>query len=877
MSTFIATPPTTDPSDADPMRQTSLRRLDPAAALPVPLTSLIGREAEIATIRALLDDGDVRLLTLTGPGGIGKTRLAIEVAKHLRAEYAHGVCFVGLAAIRDPALVPATVARAVGVRESADRPAAAILTALLREQHLLLVLDNLEQVVEAGPWLAELLAVCPRLTILATSRSPLRVGGEQRYSVPPLVVPERADAASVDELSTYPAVALFVQRAHAVEPSFALTPANAAAVATICRQLDGLPLAIELAAARSNVLSPTTLAGRLDHRLPLLTGGAQDAPHRLRSMRDAIAWSYDLLSADEQAHFRRLAVFVGGIPLDFVDGDLDTIASLVDKHLIRRVPQEDGAARFGMFETIREYGLERLAAAGEEDAARDAHAAFYAQLTAEAERWLQRTEQVVWLDRLETEHDNIRAAIAWLPEHGGVEGALSVAGLLWRFWWIRGHWAEARHQYETLLARADAQARTRGRAWALHGAGVLVGSQGDEEGALAHFEESLAIFRACGDRAGIAATLRGLYWPLWSRGEHDRADGYIQECLALYRELGDTWGMATAYLRLGQSAADRGDADGATSAVEESLKLARAVGERACAAAALNTLAVQGMDRADWWSAPEVNAARDEARLEEGRDLLRELGAKAFLPTTVLNLGITRQRLGDVARATVLFEQSLTLARETGDNGSATCALVELGKSSRKVGDHQRAVRLFRESLVVSQEMQSTFGMADALDRLAIVAAATHSERAARLLGAADRVRPAQPPGSLSFEWVEHEREVAAVRATLDDPTLAAAWDAGQTLPMDGVMAEATALEAAMLAEAASPDGDHVLAAPHGLSPRELDVLRLLAEGHTDRQIGDALFISRRTAAGHVASILAKLALPSRTAAVAFAVRHGLA
>jgi len=354
-------------SSLTPSRHRAVERQE---GLPGPLTPLVGRAGDIEAVRALLDGDEVRLLTLTGPGGVGKTRLAIKVAAQLQHEYAHGVCFVSLGAIRDPALVPATVARAAGVREGGGRAATEILASLLQDRHLLLVLDNMEQVVDAASWLTSLLGACARLTALVTSRLPLRVAGEHRFSVPPLPVPEGSGPAVPGLLGEWAAVDLFVQRARAVQPAFELTSANAEVVATICRRLDGLPLAIELAAARTRILDPASLATRLERRLPLLTGGPRDAPQRQHTMSDAIAWSYDLLLPQEQALFRRLSVFAGGFTLEAAEhvmGEggsglpasvLDTVTSLLDKNLVWPTQRSGGAARFGIYETIREYGLE---------------------------------------------------------------------------------------------------------------------------------------------------------------------------------------------------------------------------------------------------------------------------------------------------------------------------------------------------------------------------------------------------------------------------------------------------------------------------------------------------------------------------------------
>ena len=519
--------------------------------LPVQPTPLIGREQEVTVVRELLGREEVRLVTLTGPGGMGKTRLGLQVAAELSDLFADGVFFVDLAPSAILHLVLSTIAQTLGIREVAGQSPLERLKEELQQKQMLLLLDNFEQVRERSVQVADLLSVCPKLKMLVTSREVLHVRAEHEFAVPPLALPDPRHLPDLAALSQYAAVALFLQRAQAVKPDFQITNANARAIAEICARLDGLPLAIELAASRVKLLPPQALLARLSQLLQVLTSAAPDVPARQQTLRNTIAWSYDLLTTEEQRLFRRLSVFGGGCTLEALEaicaslgeGDgivpvLDGVASLIDKSLLQQTEQEGEMPRFVMLETIREYGLECLTASGEMELTRRAHAAYFLRLAEEMAPKLVGPQQAAWLGRLEREHDNLRAAMEWLLEREEAEMALRLGGALWGFWGIRNHANEGRQWMERTLS-SRGQVRASVRAKALIGLGVLVFFlQGDYDRAQELCRESLALFREVGDKPGIAMSLSELGMiELW-RSNYAAACSLAEEALTLWRELG---------------------------------------------------------------------------------------------------------------------------------------------------------------------------------------------------------------------------------------------------------------------------------------------------------------------------------------------------
>ncbi|HTE65550.1 MAG TPA: tetratricopeptide repeat protein, partial [Candidatus Binatia bacterium] len=918
--------------------------------LPVRLTSFIGREAEIARLKELLAEN--RLVTLTGAGGVGKTRLALQVAADLLDGHPDGVWWVDLARITDAGLVPNAVAAALTVKEIPRQSLVDTLKNDLRAKRTLILLDNCEHVVAACAELADtLLHACQSLSILATSREPLGVEGEAPWRVPSLTLPDENAPPSIESLSLYEAVRLFIERAISVRPNFQVTNENAPAVAQICHRLDGIPLAMELAAARTRMMTPEQIAEGLMDRFHLLTGGVRTVFPRYQTLQASVDWSYNLLGEDERALLRRLSVFVGSFTLDAAEevcsADaserqqvLELLSRLVDRSLVQ-VEEAAAEARYRLLETIRQYGRDRLAESGpdglagasEETAVRTRHLDFYVALAERAEPELEGAGLMTWLERLDLELGNLRAALDWSAQPDEADKGLRLASTLHMFWIVRGHLSEGRSRVEAALSPGDGDLLLRARA--LRVVGHLAFVLGDIAAARAFGEEALRIARPLGDKRTIGRALDQLGWAdTWL--DPPSAHALFEEAIDLHREAGDASGLAVALRGSGFLQLLAGDLALARPRLEESLSVARLAGNRHGIEVVISQL---GFALLRFGELSEAEAAFQESLV-----IARELKDRGTSATALFGLGHVVTYRGEYDSAAELFEESLSSARETGpfqlafvllfrgqldyargDFKTATAHLEEAvmlarrmriswaiswglralgdvaraggdleaagarveealeagrkagglalglglqgaGRLARSQADYQQAESLHHHALELFQKAGYKLDAVEPLESLAGLAALAESlPEAARLFGAAEALRESIGYVRFLVEREGYEADVAILRKGLTNEEFARAWEEGRAMSLD----EAVAYASRGRGERKRPSTGWA-----SLTPSELQVVRLVAEGLSNPQIGERLFISKRTVQTHLKHVFAKLGVTSRSELASEATRR---
>jgi predicted ATPase/DNA-binding SARP family transcriptional activator/DNA-binding CsgD family transcriptional regulator len=813
--------------------------------LPVSLTSFVGRERELLEVKRAL--AMTRLLTLTGPGGSGKTRLALETAADLVGAYQDGVWLVDLAPLSEPGLLVQEVAGVLEVQERPGVPLFDTLVDSLRSSQMLLVLDNCEHLVDAVARLVEdLLCSCPNLRLLATSREALGVAGEVNLPVPPLSLPDPGRQMTVEDLEGYGSARLFVERALYRPSAFTLTPENAGAVAEVCRQLEGIPLAIELAAARVGVLAVEQISERLSDSLGLLTGGGRTLTSRQRTLRGSLDWSFALLDEPERKLFGRLAVFAGGWSLEAAqavcsedgigqDEVLDLLGGLVDKSLVMVGASASGATRYRMLEPIRQYAREKLEVGGGAEEAQGRHAAFFLDVAEEAEPELTGPRSGPWVGRLEEEHDNLRAALSWVLERREAGQGLRFGAALWRFWLAEGYLSEGRKWLDTILAGGEQGPE---RARALEGLGWLAQYQGDIERAKAAYSEMLKLSRELDDRGNVATALNSLGTLAVSTGDNERAKRYLEENLSVLQRLEEEQDAATKIKKYHAS----------------------------------NLLGILALNE-------DGDPARATALWKESLALARETGDAFRIGVSLCSLGYVAVLQGDNERATALCEETLTFAREHEDAGEEVVpeTLVNLGLAALGKGEYERAISSFDEALAMSRRAGRKASIINALEGMASLAGARgEAPLAAKLWGAAEKAREvtgiALPPGERAL----HEPRLSSARSLVGEREWGEALAEGREMSLEEAADYAFSRDQVDPPTTTVPQEASVgEPAPH-LSRREREVVVLVARGLTNRQISAELGISERTAGNHVGRILGKLRLRSRAQIASWALEHEL-
>ncbi len=895
----------------DLLESTIGQKQEPLWNVPTSLTSIIGREEELTNVCALLALPEVRLLTLLGPGGIGKTRLSIEVVTHVRALFVDGVCYVALASINDPSQLLLAIAQALDIPRTETQPLLHLVTTSLCKKRILLLLDNFEQVLPAIQNLADILEACPGIKMLVTSRAKLHIAGEQEFQLQPLGLPLPGQLPEYTMLTRYAAVALFLQRAQAQMPDFRITQVNAPAIAEICIRLDGLPLAIELAAARIKLLPPQALLARLGRRLQMLTGGPRTLPVHQQTLRDTLKWSYDLLNTREQQLFRRLSVFVRGCSLTAIEclytmlsedaqQVLDDASSLVDKSLLQQTEREGNEPRLMMLETIREYGLDRLDESEEAETIYRMHAAYYLELAEQAEAGLEGPWQALWMRQLEREYDNLRAALHWAitqkegaREPGRPEIALRLTVALRRFWLIHGYISEGQYFLEHALAVNEVN-NTLIYAKATLALGTLVSIQGDYNRAWTLCLRSLGLFRKLKDPRSIAAALYQLGHIAWMRGDLKHARSLAEDALISSKASQHDGSIAWSLFRLARLLIEQGEYARGQALLEENLTLHTMMGNKRAIAASLYHLAwVHLITQADPAAVRSLNA--------RAQGIFKEVGDKEGIAYCLYLSG--RLALSEDERVAALaqLQESEMLFREMLHKEGIAWTLSMLGRIAALQTDYKTAYDLYQESLEIARALDYKGLLAFCIEGFAALVtmqatqtgggeeedgalpshmtceeSPSNTRWAVQLWGVADALREAAGLPVAPADRALYASPMEIARSQLGDASFATAWSEGRMMLPTQALSMPGPVEISTPRNWKPQVNTSGMPHPDRLTRRELEVLKLVPQGLTSVQIAERLALSPLTVNSHLRSIYSKLGVTSRSAATHYAIIHKL-